>query len=195
MTKTDETYLSLLRDIMENGVEKDTRAGRVKSVFGRQIEFDLKEGFPLLTTKKVFTKGIIHELLWFLQKPYNSHGSMNIEYLVKNGVHIWNDDAYRWFKNTISSEIEPRQYMVCVSNDESNPHKADFEYWIENDLRKGDDEWLRSVTKEEFLSLTLQRVEIWGAFGTRYRFGDLEQFMENNGETLGIMVLTRYKIS
>jgi thymidylate synthase len=82
MTQVDKVYLDLLRDIMENGVEKDTRAGRVKSVFGRQLRFDLKEGLPLLTTKKVFTKGVIHELLWFLQRPYNSHGSMNIEYLI-----------------------------------------------------------------------------------------------------------------
>ena len=79
MNNVDEQYLSLLNDIVENGVEKDTRAGRIKSVFGRQMRFDLKQGFPLLTTKKVFTKGIIHELLWFLQRPYNSHGSMNIE--------------------------------------------------------------------------------------------------------------------
>ena len=76
MTRVDEQYKALLTDILVNGVEKDTRAGRVKSVFGRQMHFDLKEGFPLLTTKKVFTKGVIHELLWFLQRPYNSHNSM-----------------------------------------------------------------------------------------------------------------------
>ena len=81
MTRTDKIYLDLLNDILEHGVEKTTRAGDVYSVFGRQMRFDLKEGFPILTTKKVFTKGVIHELLWFLQRPYNSYGSMNIEYL------------------------------------------------------------------------------------------------------------------
>jgi thymidylate synthase len=174
MNKYDLTYLNLLRNIVNSGVEKDTRAGRVKSVFGRQIRFNLKEGFPLLTTKKVFTKGIIHELLWFLQRPQNSHGSMNIEYLVRNGVHIWDDDAYRWFKKTIAKEFKPKQYMVCVNDDEkSKLNKADFEYWIENDVRINDADWLQNITKEEFLDLTLQKVEIWGSFMSRYRFGDL----------------------
>ena len=117
MNKCDLVYSNLLRGIVNSGVEKDTRAGRVKSVFGRQIRFNLKEGFPLLTTKKVFTRGIIHELLWFLQRPYNSHNSMNIEYLIRNGVHIWDDDAYRWFKNTIAKEFKPIRYMVCVNDD------------------------------------------------------------------------------
>ena len=179
MTKVDEQYKALLTDILVNGVEKDTRAGRVKSVFGRQLRFDLKEGFPLLTTKKVFTKGIIHELLWFLQRPYNSHGSMNIEYLVRNGVHIWDDDAYRWFKNTIVKEFKPKQYMVCLDeNDDDFIHnitrgKVNYEYWIENETRIKDENWLQNITKEEFLDLTLQRIEIWGSFMSRYRFGDL----------------------
>ena len=175
MTKCDEQYLQLLEDIMENGVEKDTRAGRVKSVFGRQLRFDLKEGFPLLTTKKVFTKGIIHELLWFLQRPYNSHGSMNIEYLVRNGVHIWDDDAYRWFKSEISNKQENiRDILVCVVDDEKNPHKKPtYEYWIERDSKMKDQDWLKNITKEEFLDLTLQKVEIRFGWAYSYRFGDL----------------------
>ena len=56
MTETDKQYLNLLKDILNNGVEKDTRAGRVKSVFGRQLRFELKKGLPLLTTKKVFNQ-------------------------------------------------------------------------------------------------------------------------------------------
>jgi thymidylate synthase len=178
MNKVDGQYLQLLQDIMENGVEKDTRAGRVKSVFGRQLRFDLKEGFPLLTTKKVFTKGIIHELLWFLQRPHNSHGSMNIEYLVRNGVHIWDDDAYRWFKNEVAEGFSKRpltnEFMVCASDDEKNPYKKPtYEYWMENELRHRDVEWLKNITKEEFIDLTLQRVEIWGSWMSKYRFGDL----------------------
>ena len=179
MTNTDKTYLSLLKDIMDNGVDKDTRAGRVKSVFGRQLRFDLKEGFPLLTTKKVFTKGVLHELLWFLQRPYNSHGSMNIEYLVRNGVHIWDDDAYRWFKTEIAEGFSKRplrnEFFVCTNDDEGvNAHKKPtYEYWIENELRHRDIEWLKNITKEEFIDLTLQRVEIHGSFMSVYRFGDL----------------------
>jgi len=174
MNENDKQYLNLLQDILTNGVEKNTRSGRVKSVFGRQLRFDLKKGLPLLTTKKVFTKGVILELLWFLQRSYNSHNSMNIEYLIRNGVHIWDDDAYRWFKDTISKEFKPKQYMVCVNDDETSVlHKGEFEYWIENELRKDDAEWLQNITKEEFIDLTLQRVEIWGSFMSKYRFGDL----------------------
>lgn len=179
MNNVDKQYLLLLSDIIENGVEKDTRAGRVKSVFGRQMRFDLKEGFPLLTTKKVFTKGVIHELLWFLQRPYNSHGSMNIEYLIRNGVHIWDDDAYRWFKNNIANNFKPTKYLVCLDeNDDEFIHnvvkgRTNFEYWIENESRLKDETWLQNITKEEFLDLTLQRVEICGSYMSRYRFGDL----------------------
>lgn len=179
MNNVDKQYLSLLSDIIENGVEKDTRAGRVKSVFGRQMKFDLKEGFPLLTTKKVFTKGMIYELLWFLQRSYNSHGSMNIEYLVRNGVHIWDDDAYRWFKTEVAEGFSKRpltnEFMVCISDDEGvlAERKPHYEYWIENELKHRDTEWLKNITKEEFIDLTLQRVEIHGSFMSVYRFGDL----------------------
>lgn len=179
MTKCDEQYKALLTDILVNGVEKDTRAGRVKSVFGRQLRFDLKKGFPLLTTKKVFTKGVLYELLWFLQRPFNSNGSMNIEYLVRNGVHIWDDDAYRWFKTNIANSIKPTKYVVCLDdNDDEFLHnvvkrRTNFEIWIENEARLKDETWLQNITKEEFLDLTLQRVEIRGTFMSRYRFGDL----------------------
>ena len=179
MNNVDKQYLALLSDIMENGVEKDTRAGKVKSVFGRQMRFDINESIPLITTKKVFTKGVIHELLWFLQRPYNSHGSMNIEYLVRNGVHIWDDDAYRWFKNNIANSFKPTKYLVCLDeNDDEFIHnivkrRTNFEYWIENESRLKDETWLQNITKEEFLDLTLQRVEICGSYMSRYRFGDL----------------------
>ena len=185
MTDTDKVYLGLLQDILDNGTEKDTRAGRVKSVFGRQLRFDLKKGFPLLTTKKVFTKGVLHELLWFLQRPFNSHDSMNIEYLLRNGVHIWDDDAYRWFKDEIVKRYSPssysnfsrdlhipKDYRVCMTDDEIG-EKPQYEYWIEKDEKLKNPQWLETITKEEFLDLTLQKVEIIGCFGSRYRFGDL----------------------
>ena len=85
-------YLDLLTRIKNEGTVKTDRTGTgTKSVFGHQMRFDLSQGFPLLTTKKVFLKGIIHELLWIL------NGDTNIKYLVDNGVHIWDNDAYRYY--------------------------------------------------------------------------------------------------
>jgi len=93
MNTSEQQYLDLLKDVMKNGRFKDDRTKTgTKSVFGRQMRFDLSEGFPLLTTKKVFLRGILHELLWFLK------GESNIKYLVDNDVHIWDDWPYRFYK-------------------------------------------------------------------------------------------------
>jgi thymidylate synthase len=86
----EHQYLKLVKDILENGVEKQDRTGTgTLSVFGRQIRHDMKLGFPLLTTKKMYWKGIATELLWFLR------GDTNIKYLVDNNCHIWDGDAYK----------------------------------------------------------------------------------------------------
>ena len=98
-------YLDILRDIMENGSDKpvfNNPGVTIKSVFGRQSRYNLQEGFPLLTTKKVFMRGIIEELLWFLK------GDSNIKYLADRDVHIWDEWAYKPYKKqmTIDNKLE-----------------------------------------------------------------------------------------
>lgn len=114
---SEKQYLDLLQDILDNGVFKDDRTGTgTYSVFGRQIRFNLQEGFPLLTTKKVFTKGIIHELLWFLS------GDSNIQYLVKNGVHIWDDWPLRYYKQSMEKEgqapLSREEFLEKIKTDD-----------------------------------------------------------------------------
>lgn len=111
-------YLDLLRDVMENGYEKHEFNSGIsfKSVFGRQMRFDLSEGFPLLTTKKVYFRGILYELLWFLQ------GNSNIKYLVDNNVHIWDEWAYKNYKkaaeqNTVP-EMSQEEFIQKIADDD-----------------------------------------------------------------------------
>ena len=95
MNNLDKQYLELLDDILVNGTSKEDRTGTgTWSVFGRQIRHDMREGFPLLTTKKMAWKTMTKELLWFLS------GDTNIKWLVENGCNIWNGDAYKAYLNS-----------------------------------------------------------------------------------------------
>ena len=110
-------YLDLLRRITTEGVVRGDRTGTgTKGVFGHQMRFELEAGCPLLTTKRVFLKGVIHELRWFL------NGDTNIKYLVENGVHIWDNDAFRYYNERCVREgVLPldREAFLAAAGEES----------------------------------------------------------------------------
>ena len=113
----DEQYIDLLKDILENGVEKNTRNGKVLSVFGRSIRYKFKDGkFPLLTTKKMAWKTMVTELLWFLR------GDTNIKYLVDNDCNIWNGDAYKNYLNKKTQYdcdfYEQSDFILAIKTDD-----------------------------------------------------------------------------
>ena len=110
----EEQYLDLLKDILKNGKYKDDRTKTgTKSLFGRQLRYDLSKGFPLLTTKKMFLKGVIYELLWFLK------GESNIKYLVDNGVHIWDEWPYKYYllHTKDKKKLTQEDYVAKVKED------------------------------------------------------------------------------
>lgn len=156
----DLQYQKLLKDIIDNGVKKNTRAGKTISVFGRQLRFNLKSGLPMLTTKKMFSKGVIHELLWFLK------GDTNIKYLVDNNVHIWDDDAYRFYLEMINS-LDNEQYALKYLGEEDVKETETVKSCIQ--------ESVTILTKEEFLGKVKEGWVLYHLFDDNiiYRFGDL----------------------
>jgi thymidylate synthase len=112
-------YLNLLKDILKNGKDKKVWGNPgvfIRTVFGRQIRFDMSRGFPLLTTKKVFLRGIIHELIWFLK------GSSNLKYLIDNDVHIWDEWGYKQYIDKMKKEhkkniLSQNEYIEKVKKD------------------------------------------------------------------------------
>lgn len=134
-------YLELLQDIKKNGVKTSTRQGTdALSVFGRQMRFDLSEGFPALTTKKLFMRGIIHELLWFLQ------GSTNIKYLVDNDVHIWDEWPYRHYLQSQGKKVPSS---------------------LSNEWKKGIEEFIERIKSDE--KFAKKYGELGPVYGSQWR--------------------------
>jgi thymidylate synthase len=150
MNSIDRQYKELLEHILHFGVDKADRTGTgTKSVFGWQIRHNMKEGFPLLTTKKMAFKSMVTELLWFLR------GDTNIKYLVDNGCHIWDGDAYK-------------NYCNAYPNVEKT-----FKY-------EGSDIEVRKMTKDEFINMIKKDDEFakkWGKLGPIY--GKQWRYWEN----------------
>ena len=121
MNNIDKQYQLLLKDIIDNGVKKEDRTGTgTISVFGRQIRHKMSEGYPLLTTKKMAFRTMVVELLWFLR------GDTNIKYLVDNGCHIWDGDAYKNYINNF--EPTPWQFTPYTMDEFINEIKTDDEF-------------------------------------------------------------------
>ena len=154
MNTLDSKYQELLQDILDNGVVKRDRTGTgTISVFGRQIRHKMSQGFPLLTTKKMAFKTMVTELIWFLS------GSTNIKYLVMNGCHIWDGDAYKNYSKRIEDIIDGYK---CGDIMGMQPH---IEKWFSNP----DD--LEPLTQEEFINLIKiddEFAERWGELGPIY---------------------------
>jgi len=159
MNKLDKEYQMLLEYILGNGVEKKDRTGTgTLSVFGTQIRHKMSDGFPLLTTKKMFFKGIVTELLWFLR------GDTNIKYLVDNDCHIWDGDAYKNYE---------KRYYKEIFNYETGSH---------NRLMSLDEFILNIKTDDEFAK---KWGELGPVYGKQWRRWDTKQFESLNDGNFG----------
>jgi thymidylate synthase len=146
----DSQYFDCLRTIREQGYQKTTRSGEVISHFGLSMRFNLKYGFPVLTTKKMFVKGFIHELLWFLK------GDTNIKYLIDNGVNFWTPDAYRFY-----NELVDKHLSVTKLNE------------TDTNLRMSLDEFVDKVNAQDSIKLARGKNGNGNLIQIQYTYGDL----------------------
>ena len=174
MNNLDRQYQALLQDILDNGYIKKDRTGTgTISVFGRQIRHRMSQGFPLLTTKKMAWKSIVTELLWFLR------GDTNIKYLVDNGCHIWDGDAYKAYLKKNNSN--PRIYLHSVCSLCGKGSNHDTDYSDDNDTNcihcGKEGKWehiyenVNILTKEEFIECVKTDSDFaakWGELGPIY---------------------------
>lgn len=163
MNNLDKQYTDLLKDILKNGVQKTDRTGTgTISVFGRQIRHNMSKGFPLLTTKKMYFKGIVTELLWFLR------GDTNIKYLLDNDCHIWDGDAYKsYLQHTILGVNNGFDRIKGHLDNCLVEFDGEYEYFTNPSFRYG----FRPHTKEEFINKIKTDDEFakkWGELGPVY---------------------------
>lgn len=151
MNFVDSQYFDCLKKIKEYGVYKETRSGEVLSYFGMSMRFNLNNGFPVLTTKKMFIKGFIHELLWFLK------GDTNIKYLIDNNVNFWTPDAYRFYNELVD------KHLSVIKNKEED----------EKLLKISLDEFIDNVKSQKSIFLAKKRNTFGNLVQIQYRYGDL----------------------
>jgi thymidylate synthase len=179
----EHDYLRLLKDILDNGVQKQDRTGTgTISVFGRQIRHKMSEGFPLLTTKKMPFKTITTELLWFLR------GDTNIKYLVDNNCHIWDGDAYKFYLNNFEPEKLP--YYVDVNPQSLLP--LSMEEFI-NEIKTDDEfaeKWgeLGPVYGKQWRGWTSNEIERRKGFIKVDQIQNLINYLKTNPDSRRLMV-------
>jgi len=158
MNNLDKTYTDLLQDILDNGVKKETRNGGTISVFGRQIRHNMRDGFPLLTTKKMAFKTMVTELLWFLR------GDTSIEYLLENDCNIWTGDAYKNYTKYPLATIHDHHTNILYQN-------RDKGWCMLNGRSMVSPHPTRHLTQEEFINKIKTDDEFakkWGELGPIY---------------------------
>jgi len=165
MNNIDKAYTALLQDILDNGVVKQDRTGTgTISVFGRQIRHKMSDGFPLLTTKKMAWKTMVTELLWFLR------GDTNIKFLVDNGCHIWDGDAYKnYLKHTITGVENGLDRIKGYLDNCLVEFEGSYEHFTNPSFAYG----FRPHTQEEFINKIKTDDEFakkWGELGKIYGF-------------------------
>ncbi len=166
----ENQYLDIAKDILKNGIKQTDRGTGVStySLFGRQIRFGLSQGFPLLTTKKVYWKGVIEELYWFFS------GQTNIKYLVDHNVHIWDDYPYKIFLQKSKSQI---------SNDKSQIKSKKIGNWkleIENSEQMTKEQFIEKIRTDNSFAKRwgeLPRIygEMWRKWPTRKKGRTIDQ--------------------
>jgi len=150
--KVDVTYHDLLNKILANGTTKSDRTGTgTISIFGEMVKFDLREGFPLMTTKKIHTKSVIYEDLWFVK------GDTNIKYLVDNGVSIWNEWPYKGYIEFCDKALD----------------QLNLEDEYLNKIMIKEDEKFRPYSMKEYIEKIKENVEIEKGLTFSQAFGEL----------------------